>query len=464
MKKILNKSLFSTILAVLLALPLSITPVAADDNTATIFARAVYQGVSISNGTAAITDVTDDALKTAVANKIQAHDLSAGTFSQFRPDLDTTTVEDIRAGGPDVYNAVFKLSNGSGDVTVKLPPGNAYGYKDLSGDYVLVSTYANGTWTPQVVSIVDSNQCITVPYVNADLYLVSETSIDTYNISQQSDIKFSYPVKTTGGTLSPSVNTNSATVAEGVNLPENTFVYLSVDNDANSKENTNYASFNNAAAKLGLPPTQVASFTFDTKVTAYNAATNEITLDINPTYSVIDATTGKKVSEGNKADVLKNSTDPIVIRVRLGDIAKGLNKMYVKHVKDDGKTYVYTASVDEYGQVTFTDYHGFSSFTFSKNVPAGIVAFDNNGTGYTTLQDAVDSVPNGGTITLSDANAALSAVVNREVTFTLSGANVKITAGNGYQLTKNGDVYTVTKTPAKATGKKAAPNTGVVLE
>lgn len=462
MKKILNKSLFSTILAVLLALPLSITPVAADDNTATIFARTVYQGVSISNGTAAITDVTDDALKTAVANKIQAQDLSAGTFSQFRPDLNATTVENIRAGGPDVYNAVFKLSNGSGDVTVKLPPGNSKYYKDLSGDYVLVSTYANGTWTPQVVSIVDNNQSITVPYVNADLYLVSQTSIDTYNISQQSDLKFTYPVKTTGAALSPSVDEIAqVTVADGVNVPANVSLSVQIPDDAASG---NVTSFKNAATKLGLPPTQSATFKFAVKVTAYNADTKELTLDITPTYSVIDATTGKKVSEGNNADVLKNSTDPIKITFSAGELAKGLNKMYVKHVKDDGKTYVYTASVDEYGWVTFTDYHGFSSFTLSKDVPAGIVAFDNNGTGYTTLQDAVDSVPNGGTITLADANAALSAVVNREVTFTLSGANVKITAGNGYQLTKNGDVYTVTKTPAKATSKKAAPNTGVVLE
>lgn len=68
---------------------------------------------------------------------------------------------------------------------------------------------------------------------------------------------------------------------------------------------------------------------------------------------------------------------------------------------------------------------------------------------------------------MADPDAALSAVVNIEVTFTLAGANVKITASNGYQLTKNGDVYTVTKTPSKATGttgKKAAPKTGVVLD
>lgn len=456
MKKILNKSLFSTILAVVLALPLSITPVAAENGST--YANNVYTGVTLSSGNATVSEVTDQNLINAAIDKINNPTPAAKTL--FEAGYDPFEQKTDGARG---YHATFKLSNGSGDVTLKVPKADNWG--DMAGSYLLVSTYSNGTWTPIEIALVDDDSNITVPYVDADMYLASFV-MSNQSLSYYASTDFYYPVKTTAGIVPPSVNT-SVIYADGVNFPYNTYVSLAVSNDKNSKEDTNYISLKNAAAKLALPPTQMASFDFDVKVTAFNADTNEITLDINPTYSVIDVTTGKKVSAGNKADVLKSSTDPIAITLYLGDYTKGLDKVYVKHVKDDGKTYVYTANVDKYNATTFVDYHGFSSFTISKNLPAGVIATDNNGTGYTTLQDAVDSVPNNGTITLADPNAALTAVVNREVTFTLAGANVKITAGNGYQLAKNGNVYTVTKTPAKATGttgKKASPKTGVVLD
>lgn len=455
MKKILNKSLFSTILAVLLALPLSITPVAAENGST--YANNVYTGVTLSSGNATVSEVTDQNLINAAIDKINNPTPAAKAF--YKADYDPY---EYKTDGARGYHATFKLSNGSGDVTLKVPKADNWG--DMTGSYLLISTYSNGTWTPVETALVDNNSNITVPYVDADMYLASYF-MSNDSLSYYESVEFYYPVKTAGGTLPPAVNTNVDD--NGVTLPKNTYVNLFINSYKDSKENTNYTSFSNAAAKLGLPGNQMASFNFDVKVTAFNADTNEITLDINPTYSVIDVTTGKKVSEGNKADVLKNSTDPIAITLYLGGYTKGLDKVYVKHVKDDGKTYVYTANVDKYNATTFVDYHGFSSFTISKNLPAGVIATDNNGTGYTTLQDAVDSVPNNGTITLADPNAALTAVVNREVTFTLAGANVKITAGNGYQLAKNGDVYTVTKTPAKATGttgKKASPKTGVVLD
>lgn len=455
MKKIMNKSLFSAILAVLLALPLSITPVAAENGST--YANNVYTGVTVSSGNATVSEVTDQTLINAAIDKINNPTPAAKITWE-------SDENEYKTDGARGYHATFKLSNGSGDVTLKVPKADSWG--DMAGYYLLISTYSNGTWTPIETALVDDDSNITVPYVNADMYLASSV-ISNQVVREYESTDFYYPVKTTARIVPPVVKTNTVTYADGVTLPNNEYVYYSIYSDKNSKEDTNYISFKNAAAKLGLPPTQMASFDFDTKVTAYNADTNELTLDITPTYSVIDVTTGKKISEGNKADTLKNSTDPIKIELRLGNLAKGLDKMYVKHVKDDGKTYVYTASVDEYGVVTFTDYHGFSSFTISKEAPKGIVATDNNGTGYLSLQDAVDSVPNNGTITLADPDAALSAVVNREVTFTLAGANVKITAGNSYQLTKNGDVYTATKTPSKATGttgKKAAPKTGVVLD
>lgn len=452
MKKILNKSLFSTILAVLLALPFSITPVAAENGST--YANNVYTGVTVSSGNATVSEITDQTLIDAATEKI--NNPTPAVKIVWSGNSDGSEYATNGLGG---YNVTFKLSNGSGDVTLKVPKADSWG--DMAGSYLLISTYKDGTWTPVETALVDNNSNITVPYVDADMYLASYIISNNY-LPNYKSVQFYYPVKTTGGTLPAAVD--SDTTSDGIDLPDGISVNVYVNSYKGSKENSNYTSFNNAAAELNLPPNQMASFKIDTKVTAFNPDTNEITLDITPTYSVIDVTTGQKISEGNKADVLKNSTDPIAITLYLGNYTDGLDKVYVKHVKDDGKTYVYTASVDEYGRATFVDYHGFSSFTISKEAPAGIVATDNNGTGYLSLQDAVDSVANNGTITLADPNAALSAVVNREVTFTLAGANVKITAGNGYQLAKNGDVYTVTKTPSKATGKKAAPKTGVVLD
>ena len=75
--------------------------------------------------------------------------------------------------------------------------------------------------------------------------------------------------------------------------------------------------------------------------------------------------------------------------------------------------------------------------------------------GYTTMQDAVDVVPNNGTITVKQ-DASDNATVSRELVFTLdtSGAaySGKISAGSGYELKNESGVYTVTKKTSTGTG------------
>jgi phosphoribosylaminoimidazolecarboxamide formyltransferase/IMP cyclohydrolase len=70
----------------------------------------------------------------------------------------------------------------------------------------------------------------------------------------------------------------------------------------------------------------------------------------------------------------------------------------VEHAKDNGRTYLYKATVTESSgsnTATFTTRHGFSTFTLKAEVsPAAEI----DGTYYETLQDAVDDVQDGQTI------------------------------------------------------------------
>ena len=95
--------------------------------------------------------------------------------------------------------------------------------------------------------------------------------------------------------------------------------------------------------------------------------------------------------------------------------------------------------------VTFTNRHGFSSFSITRTSPAKATSGE---VGYMNLQDAVDDVANGETI---NAITTGTAVVNRAVTFRVTGANVTITAAPGFKITKDpdGTYRVVAETPAK---------------
>lgn len=198
----------------------------------------------------------------------------------------------------------------------------------------------------------------------------------------------------------------------------------------------------------------------DIAITGADSTNGTFTLEITPMYRTIATTadpskneiilkaeSGKtqnavQMGEAEKLTVSK----PVIITLPLptGFAADGesgtLNKLFVKHVKENGKTYFYTGAVAE-NVLTFINPHGFSSFTVAKNNEAKA---EINGIGYASLQAAIADVNSGGTIKLL---ANDSAVVSDEISFTVVPGNFKatITAGSGYEMTQSGNTYTFTQ-------------------
>lgn len=184
-----------------------------------------------------------------------------------------------------------------------------------------------------------------------------------------------------------------------------------------------------------------------------------ITLDIQPMYRVVASTvnlstdTGTQlITEGNdkNAVVLKNSETELH-NIKTMVISFELPSNFVTK-KDDGtypavyvqhKGHEYTATVTESdGKLiaTFTNPDGFSPFTISTKSTAVATIGDNK---YTTLQAAVDAVKDGETIIVTGDN--LSATVSGNKSFTVTGKPVTLTAASGYNLTNNGNIYTVSR-------------------
>lgn len=241
---------------------------------------------------------------------------------------------------------------------------------------------------------------------------------------------------------------------------------------------------NDAKTNKGLISTEgqeviiyVQSF-LDVTPTAYDEGNKTYTLDITPKYQIIasTATTADKIklpsTAGDttntnavvvKEDTVLNVTEPTQVSLTLPNsfvTALGNNPtIYVKHVKDNGKTYIYTASLNG-NTLTFTNPHGFSEFTVTTTAPVATV----NGVGYESLQDAVDAVKDNETINVT--GTGLSAIVSGSKTFKVTGQPVTLTAASGYNLTKNGNTYTVSHQssggPGSSGGSISTPTTYAV--
>ena len=205
----------------------------------------------------------------------------------------------------------------------------------------------------------------------------------------------------------------------------------------------------------------------------------EITVDMTPMYRVVATT--KTVVEGNteiKAD--GDNKNAVVIEagkkltvptgkyeVKLAipsALARENDKLAIKHTKDNGTVEFYTGTVTKEGDqlyVTFTT-NGFSPFTiYAADANVAQIGEDV----YISLDDAIKAVPNGGTIKLLKDN--LSGTVSRAVSFTLTAAStdllehVKLTAGAGYSLKKEGNTYTATYVGYGTTPTQGLPFTDV---
>ena len=201
-----------------------------------------------------------------------------------------------------------------------------------------------------------------------------------------------------------------------------------------------------------------------TDIATDSSEITSITLDITPMYQMVAATDSSNINldgAGKNAVLLSEGelevTEPVVITIKIPDSMASSKKLYVIHKASTG-TYVYEATVKGSAgnyTATFTNPHGFSSFTLS--VTDSTVA-SVGGNNYANLQAAVNNVKNGGTIVVKQSNT--SAVVKEEKSFTVkleNGATAPtITASSGYKLISgtvdNTIIYNVTKdTPSDTT-------------
>ena len=181
------------------------------------------------------------------------------------------------------------------------------------------------------------------------------------------------------------------------------------------------------------------------EVNVKSADAGKLTLEISAKYNVVATTDDPTTIAPAKTATLKSGVPlsinkPIELTIALPTGFATASSIYVQH-----KGYEYTATVDASGKTaTFINPHGFSTFTVTSTASA-IAEVD--GTSYTDLQKAVDAVANNGTITLLKDTSA-NAVVSRAVKFTLDKNSKSftgaITAGSGYNLSVDGNVYTFT--------------------
>lgn len=164
---------------------------------------------------------------------------------------------------------------------------------------------------------------------------------------------------------------------------------------------------------------------------------DSFTLDITPTYTITATADGKTTTIVE--DEPLTVTEPVTLTIPLPESFADAAKLFVHHLKN-GRTYVYDGKVLD-GKLTFLNPHGFSLFTVSR---AGAEA-SVDGVQYATLQEAVDAVENGGTVTVHQSG--LYAQVSGVKTFwveTDTGVEMPLLyAAPGYTLSKDGNKYTV---------------------
>ena len=169
------------------------------------------------------------------------------------------------------------------------------------------------------------------------------------------------------------------------------------------------------------------------------------TLDIQPMYKVVATNSSGAESDSLENGELKVSStaEPVEITVGLPDgfVLGTTTPVYAYH-----KNYVYAATVagsEAPYTATFTNPHGFSTFTLKTTAGASVTDLNGKTTVYATLQDAVNAVKDGETIKLLADNQ--TATVAKTVTFTVvaDGKTCTIKDGYGTPVEPENGVYTI---------------------
>lgn len=157
-------------------------------------------------------------------------------------------------------------------------------------------------------------------------------------------------------------------------------------------------------------------------------------------------------------------TEQVTVTIPLPAGFAGADEALYVHHRKGGVTYVYEGTVGAQG-LTFENPHGFSPFT----VTAVGAEAEVDGVRYASLQDALDTVADGGIVTVLASD--LSARVSGDKRFSLMLADrveaPALTAADGYELTQEGGIWTVcpvSQRPSSGASSGSAPGYAVALE
>ncbi len=172
-----------------------------------------------------------------------------------------------------------------------------------------------------------------------------------------------------------------------------------------------------------------------------NGDITSITMDITPVVKVIASTadSSAEIQIGTNAVEVRSEKLELTqasITVQLPDTFES-KLVYVKHEASGNNIYYYKAAANGNGVLTFATRDGFSPFTFSVTPFEDVAAWIGS-EGYASLEAAVSTVENNGTIVLAKDNSE-KIEVRRNITFTIDPADKSfepknITAGSRYDM------------------------------
>lgn len=206
----------------------------------------------------------------------------------------------------------------------------------------------------------------------------------------------------------------------------------------------------------GTTVTVVKETYLDVTVTAYDATSNTVSMDITPKYNLIAVA---KTGTDEKTVTLKSAQDAKVgstkVKVTLPNAFKG-QKVYINH--DNKELYVAKAKAD--GTVEFTT-NGFSPFTFALSNP-NVVA-EVNGNAYKSLKEAIDAAQTGATIVLQKDCTEKVTVAGKSLTINRNGKTfneANVTVGSNCTKEVKNDTIVVTYTKPSSGGSSGGSSSG----
>ena len=317
-------------------------------------------------------------------------------------------------------------------------PATGYGKTDLVGK---VSTAISGGY----FTTDPSNYCVTGKTGVSSGDSTYPWTVGTIEVKDENEIKTDTQKGATQATLSSEIAEKDKTAATDVGtsvtptkLTDTTPITETEKNEALTElvKNNKVTLESDGTIPQDTTVTVVKKTYLDVTVTAYDTTNNTVSMNIVPKYDLIAvAKTGtdeKKVTLKSAQDAKVGSTE---VKVTLPDAFKG-KKVYINH-NNGANLYVATANATT-GEITFTT-NGFSPFTFALSNP-NVVA-EVNGNAYTSFQDAVNAVANGGTIEIVGGN--------KNYTATISGSSKTFTVKN----TLDSDITVKVNNDSKTVGK-----------